>query len=867
MSEQFIYQPTQIIDAFEKAGNWTMQTGNCVSCHASLYANFCQTVKGNYCFQCAEEMLREVVNEVDLKDWSVEQVIKILRSSTPLNLLLTVLWRYEEIKKLFPNPTHEQYKLFNQLLVHKLTFYHRNPLADLVQQAAHEACLREGKHLLPLILRLATSTQQLLPKVILTAGKMAPEDKIVQNLLENAARSNRYDIHEQVALALKDCELPWAKNLFDRVWAKLQPNVKQRIGAKMARIQTSASPDVPLIPDLVMTTFPEVDQVIYQKLLIEIEYNYSLARLQQYYKRYLYQFFENPAFKKKYRLEQNKLRKADYMHGLAIIYSSKDLFLKLYSFFPDQVRKIFEKLLWGHEPFKVDAIENEFKVSLMTEPASGPAQLLSDYLIFQAKTEYNYNFYAFSNIVNYLFLTDPLKKQFQTYFSLPDTAKILPLEKPEYTEFVHEDQARILEQISVYMYYLEQNYLEYTSNHRVLKNSLKQMAKNCQIVEFYEFEKGELAFLKTNLIIEFLKARQFKENKDLLKNIKGIFDVFFHDAESKFFSIPSIFHFIRRLGSYQDWFSLEYQPKGPNEFLKLLKQFPLQKWISIKNIISHLYYKGVFYNKEDYYSVSNCYQKLFYSKFGYQNQDEYVPFNSEIYYDFYITPVFKSVMFLLGAFGIVDLAYQSPLNEKYQRGKDLYLSPFDGLEYIRLTELGAFIIGLKNDFQVTISPEKSFKLTLDEKNLLIFLEGENSIKRIILEKLGEKINTNCYRITSKSFLSDCRTREDIQKKIELFKKNISNKPAPIWQDFFQQIEEKINPLKFRDDLLVFQINPNNQLLQLLVKDEILKNCILKAENYNILIEQKNFNKIKKRLEEFGYFIDIFQIQTDIKDYY
>ncbi len=866
MSEQFIYQPTQIIDAFEKTENWTIKTNTCVSCHAYLYAYFCQTAKGNYCLQCAEEMLRDAANEVDLNAWSAEQVIKILRNSLPLSLLLMILWRYDEIKTFFPDPSLEQYQLFNQLLVQKLNFIHRNPLATLVRQAAHEACLREGKHLLPLILRLATSSKQLFPKVILTAGKMAPEDKIVQNLLENAVKSNWYEILEQVALAIKDCELPWAKNLFDRVWPKLPSDIKKRVGAKTTPIQAPVIPDAPLVPDLVITNFPEVNQIIYQKLLPEIEYYYSLARLQQYYRRYLYQFFENPDFKKKYQLKQNKLKKADYVHGLAVIYSSQDLFLKLYSLFPDKVKKIFDKLLWGLEPFNIDTIEKEFKVLLIAGKSSNMVQLHSDYLIFQAKREYSYGYFAFSAVINYLFLADTLRMQFQSYFSLPEFARIVPVEKPKYTEFIHEDHAQILEQISVYQYYLKQNYLEYTNNNRVLKNSLKQMVKHCQIVEFYESEKGELAFLKTNLIIEFLKSRNFNEKNDPLKNIKGIFDTFFHDSESKFYLIPTIFQFMRRLGNYQDWFGLEYQPQGPNEFLKLLMQFPIQQWISIKNIASHLYFKGMFYNKEDYYSVMNCYQKLIYSKVGYLHQDEYPPFNAEIYYDFYITPLLKSVMFLLGTFGIVDLAYQIPLNKKYQHGKNLYLTPFDGLEYIRLTELGAFIIGLKNDFQVTTSPKKSFKLTLDEKNLLIFLEGENNIKRIILEKLGERINTNCYRITSKSFLRDCKRKADIQNKIALFKKNISNKPTAIWLDFFQKIEEKINPLKFRGDLVVFQIDQNNELLQLLVKDEILKKCILKAENYHILIEQKNFNKIKKRLEEFGYFIDILELQADPEEY-
>jgi hypothetical protein len=844
-----------------------MESSRCASCHSHQYSQSCRTAKGNYCLRCAEEALRESVDDMDLSDWSAELVIKTLRNAVPIRALLTIFWRYEEIKKKFPDPSHEQYKLFNQLLVQKLNFSSRNPLGEVVRQAAHEACLQEGKLLLPLILRLANSTRQIIPKVILTAGKLAPEDKIVQNMLEAAAQSTWAEIQEHLALALKDNNNPWAKNFYDRFWPKLSPFLKQRIGEKVARMQVSTQTEVPLNSDLAIKTLPDIHRETYQKILIEIENNYNFTKLKEFYARYLYQFIENPDFKKKYNLVPGKLRKADYIHGLAVIYSSKELFLQLHSLFPNKVKKIFEKVLWEHEPFNFSDAEDEFKVDLKKGQIPGQLELHPDFLVFQVKTEYDYTFYALASTINYLFLTDAIKLQFKSYFPLPAAAIILPLDKPEDSEFIHEDQARILEQISVYTYYLKQNYLEYTNNRRVIKDSLKQMAKHCQITEFFVGTKGDLAFLKTNLIIEFLKGFPFKEHKEPLKTLKDGFHTFFHEPESKFFKIPSIFHFIRRLATYNDLFNLEYKPNGPREFLKLFQEIPIQKWISVKNIISNFYCKGIFYSREDYFSVHNCYQKFIFSSFGYKQQDKYPTFNSEIYYEFYIMPFFKTVMFLLGTFGIVDLAYQLPNNEKYQRGKDPFLSPFDGLKYIRLTELGAFIIGLKSDFQATTPAEKTFKITLDEKNLLIFLEGEDHIKRIVLEKVGEKINTNCYRINSKSFLHDCRTKEDIQKKIALFTQHISKKPAPNWQEFFQQIEEKINPLKYRADLLVFQINPNSELLQLFVKDEVLKECILKAEDYNILIEQKNLNKIKKRLEEFGYFIDPMQIHFPSKDFY
>jgi hypothetical protein len=41
----------------------------------------------------------------------------------------------------------------------------------------------------------------------------------------------------------------------------------------------------------------------------------------------------------------------------------------------------------------------------------------------------------------------------------------------------------------------------------------------------------------------------------------------------------------------------------------------------------------------------------------------------------------------------------------------------------------------------------------------------------------------------------------------------------------------------------------------MARDEILQKCVLKAEGYHVLIPVQNLNKVKKRLEAFGYFID------------
>ncbi|MBF0243446.1 MAG: hypothetical protein HQK64_13355, partial [Desulfamplus sp.] len=67
--------------------------------------------------------------------------------------------------------------------------------------------------------------------------------------------------------------------------------------------------------------------------------------------------------------------------------------------------------------------------------------------------------------------------------------------------------------------------------------------------------------------------------------------------------------------------------------------------------------------------------------------------------------------------------------------------------------------------------------------------------------------------------------------------------------------DKINPLTPKTSLVVYEIQPNSELVNLIAKDAVLRKYILKAEKYHIVLDTANRAKVKKRLEEFGFFID------------
>ena len=89
----------------------------------------------------------------------------------------------------------------------------------------------------------------------------------------------------------------------------------------------------------------------------------------------------------------------------------------------------------------------------------------------------------------------------------------------------------------------------------------------------------------------------------------------------------------------------------------------------------------------------------------------------------------------------------------------------------------------------------------------------------------------------------------------MFKQAINKELPPNWQQFFKELEAKIDPLEEIDNMMVFQIPPDNQaLIRLIARDEKLKKLCRKAEGYYVLVEKAKISQFKKRLQEFGYLL-------------
>lgn len=230
----------------------------------------------------------------------------------------------------------------------------------------------------------------------------------------------------------------------------------------------------------------------------------------------------------------------------------------------------------------------------------------------------------------------------------------------------------------------------------------------------------------------------------------------------------------------------------------------------------------------------------------YNKKDIYI---DNFYYEFTL-PLIKSFLFMMAAMGMVEIAY----SEVSPDTKDA-ASCFDGLKYVRLTNLGKYALCLTDKYVRTKEQDITY-FELDSENLIVKSLVDANPYESVLGSLAEHISKKMYKVTAESFLKDCDCKKDIENRIALFKDYVCDKPSANWSAFFKQMIERCSPMiKPQKQYKLLQLPADNKELQRIVlSDPNIRKYILKAEDYHILVEQDNYKKFCDTLKKYGYLL-------------
>jgi hypothetical protein len=853
------------IQQIELFKNWSKtRRFHCVTCKSETQPSI-ELSEGRFCLNCAIKRLKDnLLETVNIQKWHINQFFEYLKKGSPADRLL-VLYRIEEVLSIIgKNDGSKAFQLY-QPLIRNLGYIHQHPLAPGVRQAAHEAAVEVGESLLPvLICTTANSSAVYYANVLLTAATIDPDDSKVQNMLRQAATKSNASVKKILLNAFEHVEDAWIVPLLNI----MRDDENKKIQEKASELFHGISKD---------TTEEQsnVNHVTPPKELVDtINDTYKNDDLKMIYDHYLHLFFDMTYFGMINRVIRSKLKKIDMVHALATLLSDKHNFWLLMNVLHDDVYTVFERLAWEGGEFSGDVLNRTlsekvsyYKEEFIRDRVYIKNEFNSKYSLFKARKVHKMSReHGWVNDYQ-ICLPDMIREYARKYLPKPKYYELIGIsEDPESCQ-IFSDNFAIVQQLPLIVHYVKSGNLAFEKNsEKPTKMTLSNMHTSCSIHEFYPSGKHEEKLLRTNIIACFLHLMSDKLNSESIAPeliLKKMLDRFFSGIDRYDYTFRG-FSFLTYLKNWKkitESFQNDNQYKLEINFRKniwnVLKEIPEKQWISVDNIIKYCYFHNIDIRIAHPYIVS---QYVHFSPSRNMN-GEWVNVSGKTYisessFPTVITiPAVKMYLFFLASFGMIDVAYEFPENDEIRTKNRPFLSEFDGLKYIRLNSLGEYLLEKSKTFNY--DPEKlTAEVILDEDRLIAYLRGNDAVKKMVLDKIALMIHDGCYRVNYQIFLKNCQSKKDIDNKIQLFYEYISKEPPKIWQTFLDDIRSKKDPLEEKMDLHVFKVKDNQELIELIARDEILRKLVLIAEDYHILIPEIHIKSVQRRLGDFGFFMDV-----------
>ncbi|MDE5651160.1 MAG: hypothetical protein K2I35_09210, partial [Duncaniella sp.] len=183
-------------------------------------------------------------------------------------------------------------------------------------------------------------------------------------------------------------------------------------------------------------------------------------------------------------------------------------------------------------------------------------------------------------------------------------------------------------------------------------------------------------------------------------------------------------------------------------------------------------------------------------------------------------------------------------------------SPYQGLNYIRLTALGRYALGLDKEYVAEGNREEEQLFELSDEKLIIRSLSEANPYESMLNDIANPIGNHRYAVTTSSFLRNCTSVINITQKISTFRQLISPKPPENWENFFKQLKDNTGKVtKTAGVYMIYEIDPSDlRLHEIIASDPTVRKITRRAENYLLLIESGKFALFRERLKTYGYLV-------------
>jgi hypothetical protein len=213
-------------------------------------------------------------------------------------------------------------------------------------------------------------------------------------------------------------------------------------------------------------------------------------------------------------------------------------------------------------------------------------------------------------------------------------------------------------------------------------------------------------------------------------------------------------------------------------------------------------------------------------------------------------PVFKAYCFVSACLGLLEITLKEPPVRRTYRDKQTPLAIYDSLESVRITEFGLWCLDLVK--KQPPRPKREYQAIADKELFLVTVQGKSLERTVFLDKIGEKLGENRWRVSPGSFISGCVSTAQIVDRVDRFKRLIDAAPNPHWLGLFKQALDRAGVFGAnRVDALVFTLPEDQALSRELLEDGDLRDIAMRAEGRLLVVPVKNQRKFYDLLARHG----------------
>lgn len=533
--------------------------------------------------------------------------------------------------------------------------------------------------------------------------------------------------------------------------------------------------------------------------------------------------------------------KQTFLDLLEQFYGKEEVFVTIFEKLDQDVKLVFEEIAWGDGKFYIPAEDRE-KYFKLESSYDINKDLKDEFLFFKGEKD--------NKKGEYLYLEYDIIRVVRKFMTKPEDYNIIPVEKIKDVLF-NDNENEIIENIKMYFEFYKDGGISLSNSSKILKASKVNMKKYCEITEYYDDAK-DLDYLKTEtLALFFFLAKNKYINEDYFKvsNIKNIVNDFMSGEIIK----EENYHFTSLYLNYLKgvkniWRSNEKIQRGLESIRKIIDEIPDHEAVSIDNIINALLYRDEFLEIID---VKDAYDYIYINEANYERTKI---LDYQKYLMYVAVPFVKSVFFILGSLGMFGVYYDYPSTSNSLYLKNGYLSKYDGIKYVKFTELGRYCFGRVDQYDFKNAKEDG-EVILDEDRFIATVMGDAPVQTMFLQRVAQKIADNKYKFTKENFIKGVNSFEDIKSRVDEFFSKINPEPSEMWKGFFTDILDKSSAIKADNHFVVLKLKNDKDLIKTIARDERFKPLMLKGEDYHLLVRTENVSEIISLFKEHGYYVN------------